>query len=65
MPDLHLNDDEARVLKELLRHKLDALDIEICHTDHADFRNSLKERRKLLENLCSRIPEPPDTIPQI
>lgn len=64
MAELRMNDEEARTLKELLRYKLDDLEIEIRHTDHAEFRDLLKRRRQVLSDLCERIPESPGAAEQ-
>lgn len=56
MAELKLSDEEAQVLKELLVHKLTDLDVEIHRTDRLEFKEQLRHRRLVLNNICERIP---------
>jgi hypothetical protein len=51
---LNLNSEELAVLAELLESELDKLLIEIRHTDHRSFRDELRHRLTLVEELLER-----------
>jgi hypothetical protein len=53
--DLHLNDDEARTLFELLRHNLGQLRLEVARTDQKDMRHLLVVRQDLIEQLLNEL----------
>ena len=55
MATLVLNPSEEQVLEQVIRRCLSDLELEILHTDHAEFRKLLKERRKTLEGLYERL----------
>jgi len=55
MAALQLNADERDLLIQVLKNYLATLEVEICHTDHADFRRLLKERRDLLTRVTARL----------
>jgi hypothetical protein len=65
MAEFKISDEEARVLKELLQHKLSDLDVEIHRTDSLEFKDQLRHRRDLLKNVAARLPGGSDVSPQI
>jgi hypothetical protein len=58
MAQLQLSQTECELLNHVLKNYLAALEVEICHTDHADFRASLKQRRELLTRIAGRLEQP-------
>jgi hypothetical protein len=59
MNGLPLEPEERELLDQLLKRSLADLDLEILHTDHAEFRGMLKARRELLQRLHRRLSEVP------
>jgi hypothetical protein len=55
MKTLALNDDEERVLREMLERSVHDLEMEILHTDHHEFRALLKARHGVLRTLLGRL----------
>jgi len=55
MQNGELTYDESEVLREVLQHAVNELDIEIGRTDTHDFKEKLKQRRLILENLLSKL----------
>ena len=55
MPDLKLTNEEAAELKEVLTSYVSDLRMEIADTDKYEFREQLKQRKKLLVNLIAKI----------
>jgi hypothetical protein len=51
---LSLNSEELAILAELLESERTKLMIEIRHADHRAFRNDLRHRLDLIENLARR-----------
>jgi hypothetical protein len=58
MEVLELNETERELLAQVLKNRLAALEVEITHTDHSEFRTLLKERRNLLNGIAERLGEP-------
>lgn len=52
---IDLSDVEAATLRDALDSYLSDLRMEIADTDRMDFREGLKERRKILEGLLQRL----------
>ena len=52
---LRMNDDEFRILMELLESEREKLLVEIRHTDHRDFREQLRHRLQVVETLAGRL----------
>lgn len=63
MKTLNLDDTERDVLEQTLKRSLAALEHEIAHTHHAEFRKMLRERQVALEQIASKldqkVPMPP------
>lgn len=55
MIPLELTEEEAGVLKQLLDDNLSDLRMEIADTDAREFRESLKEKKKLLQGIFDRL----------
>ena len=51
--------EEVEALRELLRHKIDEVDVETLRTDTHDFKQMLKHRRELLERVLGRFSHAP------
>ncbi len=52
---IELTDAEATTLEDVLDSYLSDLRMEIADTDQMDFRESLKARKKVLEDVMGRI----------
>ena len=54
---IHLNiDDKEKVeLREFLQHCLDWLTVEVHHTDTRAFREKLKQKEKVVQNLLDQL----------
>ncbi len=55
MPHLELEDNELEVLEETVASRISGLNVEIAHTDHREFRQSLKERRDTLTKVWEKM----------
>lgn len=54
--------EEVQVLREVLRHKLDEIDVETFRTDTHDFKQMLKHRRELLEHVLEQLTSAPAAV---
>lgn len=52
---LNLTSAEAALLREMLAHYLSDLEMEVARTDRKDFRQTLRERERLLERLVAEL----------
>ena len=52
---LSLNEEEFRILTELLESEREKLLVEIRHTDHREFRDQLRERQRVVDTLAERL----------
>jgi len=54
---IHLDIDniEKEELKEFLQHTLDWLTVEVHHTDTFAFRDRLKQKQKVIQNLLEQV----------
>jgi hypothetical protein len=57
MIQVELTIEEAQSLKETLKSRLAELEVEIAHTDHAEFKTMLKQRREALKKVMEKLPE--------
>lgn len=55
MPDLHLTDDDASQLREVLSSYLSDLRMEIADTDNYSLRERLKATESLLKRLIGQL----------
>jgi septin family protein len=62
MQSIEFTTEEIEVLREVLRHKIDEADIEVFRTDMHDFKQMLKHRRDLLEEILSKISPVPVSV---
>ena len=53
--ELTLETNEQEVLARVLTHAVSELGHEIADTDNFDFRQDLKERKKILQEILSRL----------
>jgi hypothetical protein len=53
--ELHLSDDDAVLLRELLADYLPGLRREVARTDKRDFRHLLVQRQNLVERLIEQL----------
>lgn len=58
MVDLHLDDDQAVVLREILDATLRDLRFEIADTDNAIYRDGLREREAMLRAMLAPLGGP-------
>jgi len=56
MPDIHLSDDDAEILREVVEARVIELRREISHTDSKQFRNTLYRVDETLEHLLAQLP---------
>jgi hypothetical protein len=56
MLDLELTGAEVAILRDMLDSEISDLQEEIAHTDRLEFRDALKERRRVLQNLLAALP---------
>ena len=56
---LELTQDEAELLRDMLRHALSDIDVEVFRTDTHDFTTMLKGRRDLMEHILEKLPAAP------
>ena len=59
MNRIELTNEERALLVQVLERRERDMEIEILHTDHADFRKLLKERLTLLQNVMAKVNTPP------
>lgn len=57
MIHLELNSEEHKALRDALDRCLNDLEREILHTDHAEFKAMLKQRKALLTQIVQRLTE--------
>ena len=50
-----MNDDEAKLLLNVLERYHSHLEVEIVRTNRREFRNALKEREKQLKTLLEKV----------
>jgi hypothetical protein len=58
MTELLLNSAETEALQELLEQTLANLRMELAHTDHAKFREKIRNQQLLLETIQNRLTNP-------
>ncbi len=52
---IELNHDERELLQEVLEERLTELTVEIRRTDARDFREDLRTRRQVMQNIAARL----------
>jgi hypothetical protein len=58
MCQIELANEEQEILGQVLQNALAMLELEIHHTDHKEFKELLKHRRQVLQNLLQRTSSP-------
>jgi hypothetical protein len=58
MKNIELTKDEEEILAQVLQNSLATLELEVLHTDHKEFKEFLKHRRRVLQGLAARLPQP-------
>jgi hypothetical protein len=58
MSAIDITAEERELLGQVLKNYLAALDVEIVHTDNAEFKRMLKQRRDALYKLAARLEQP-------
>jgi hypothetical protein len=53
--ELKLNLDEQELLADILRHQQRELTLEISHADHYEFKQRLRARAQLLEDVLDKL----------
>ncbi len=61
MHNLQLSAEEAEALKEVLRHLVADLDVEVLRTDTRDYKGLLKHRRELFDQILQKLNSIPVT----
>ena len=56
MKPLELNQEEGAMLVQVLQRCLADLEHEIAHTHHSEFKQMLRERRRVLDALLHKLP---------
>lgn len=59
MHNLQLSTEEVEALREVLRHLVADMGVEVSRTDTRDYKEMLKHRRELLEHVLDRL----NTVP--
>ena len=59
MQKIEFTTDELEVLRELVRHGLTEIDVEIFRTDAHDFKEMLKRRRDQMEHILAKLSATP------
>ena len=62
MNELQLNAEEMEVLRDMLRHAIDEMEVEVFRTDTHDFKLKLKHRREVLEHILGKLDWIPITV---
>ena len=55
MQNLSLSPEESEILRDVLRHLIVDMDVEVFRTDTHDYKEMLKHRRELLERVFEKL----------
>lgn len=55
MQHIDLTDEEVEVLRNLVRHHVDEMDVEVGRTDTREFKMMLKHQRDVLEQALEKL----------
>ncbi len=61
MQNIELTQEEAEVLRDLLLHGIGEMEMEILHTDTHSFKEMLKRRKQIIEQLLAKVGSLPVT----
>lgn len=59
MHSIEFDSEEVEVLREILKHSKDEMDVEVHRTDNIDYKRMLRRRRDILEQALSKLGAPP------
>jgi hypothetical protein len=59
MQNFELTSEQVEVLREVLEHQISKMDVEVFRTDTHDFKEMLKHRRAVLEQVMAKLPALP------
>ncbi len=55
MQHLELSEEEMEILNQVVQNSLAALELEVQHTDHQEYKNLLKHRREKMRTLVDKL----------
>jgi hypothetical protein len=55
MQTIELTMEEVEALREMLKHKINEVDVEMFRTDTHDFKQMLKHRLELMEHILAKV----------
>ena len=55
MATLQLEPEELRALEESLQLSISDLEVEANHTDSSEFRENLKQKKRILDQVCRKV----------
>ena len=55
MQNFEFSPEELEVLREVLQHGLNEIDVEVFRTDTHDFKEMLKHRRQIMEHILAKL----------
>jgi hypothetical protein len=58
MNEIELTNEEQEALSQVLQSTLAMLELEILHTDHKEFKDLLRNRRRVLKDLLAKVHGP-------
>jgi hypothetical protein len=59
MQHVELTSEELEVMREVLRHCIGDMDMEVFRTDSHDYKAMLKHRREVLERVMEKLSKEP------
>ncbi len=61
MQHIELTIEELEILRDLIRHQIDSMDVEVFRTDTRGYKEMLKRRRAVLETVLTKLATTPVT----
>ena len=61
MQHVELSVEELEVLRDLIRHQIEPMDVEVFRTDTHGYKEMLKRRRAVLESALAKLTTAPVT----
>ena len=62
MQNLELNIEEMEILRDILQHNLSELEVEVFRTDTHEFKERLKQRRGIIEQILKKLAVPAPAV---
>ena len=62
MQKVELTIEEAEILREILEHNLNEVDVEVFRADTHSFKEMLKHRRDVIERIFARLALPAGAV---